>query len=305
MQALLSDFLLTLQAESGISANTEAAYRHDLEEFAATLPVGTTLADFTCTDVERWLGIMREKGLAPTTLARRLTSLKQFARYLVMEELRADNPCDGLKVALRGRRLPDILGEGDISLLLNHIATGTKPVNSRLYAMLHCMYGAGLRVSELVGLKLEDVRLSPAGEGTALLTVHGKGGKERLVPLHPAGLEALQAYLKVREMFEGAKKTRWLFPTKRSMGGHMSRQGFGQLLKEAAAEAGMNAEAIHPHALRHSFASHLLAGGADLRTIQTLLGHADIATTQIYTHVNQAHLQELVHTHHPLAKEKV
>ncbi len=304
MQALLDDFLLTLHAESAISRNTEEAYRRDLENFCGTLPAGVTLLTFSRTHVEHWLATMQAKGFARTTAARRLSSLKQLSRYAVLEELRGDNPCDGVRVTLKGRRLPQVASEEEMKRLLDHIATETKKAGIRLYAMLHIMYGAGLRVSELVGLRLDDLRRLPQ-EDILWLSVRGKGGRERLVPLHPAGHQAVQAYLGVREAFEAKKPTRWLFPSKRSAGGHLTRQGFGLLLKEAAMGAGLNPEAIHPHALRHSFASHLLAGGADLRTIQTLLGHADIATTQIYTHVNQPHLQELVRTRHPLAKEKV
>jgi integrase/recombinase XerD len=302
MQALLNDFLLTLQAESAIRANTEEAYRRDAEDFIATLPDDITPLTCTPVHIEAWLGGMQQRGFARATLARRLSSVKQLMRYMVLEELRSDNPCQGVTIHTGGRRLPHVVSEADMITLLHHIATEEKPTTIRLYAMLHVMYGAGVRVSELVGLRLDNLRLSSAHAGAAFLTVHGKGGKERLIPLHTTGWEAVQSYLHVRNTFEGVQHTRWLFPSKRAASGHLTRQGFGQLLKETAREAGLNAEAIHPHALRHSFASHLLAGGADLRTIQMLLGHADIATTQIYTHVNQSHLQALVQTHHPLAK---
>lgn len=302
MQAIVSDFLLTMQAESNICLNTREAYLGDVENFMEFLPKGITFEQCSKDHVEQWLGDMQQRGFARATIARRLSSVKQFMRYLVQEELRSDNPCDGIKPAKATRRLPHIISEAEVSELLNHIATETKPSSIRLYAMLHVMYGAGLRVSELVSLKLEDLRHLSTHEDMMLLTVRGKGGKERVVPLHKSGWEAVERYTLLRDTFEAKIKTRWLFPSKRSMGSHMTRQGFGQLLKQAAIEAGLNADAIHPHALRHSFASHLLAGGADLRVIQTLLGHADIATTQLYTHVNQSHLQELVQTKHPLAK---
>jgi integrase/recombinase XerD len=303
MQALLEDFLIAQQAEAGIASATEEAYRSDITDFMQGLPANTTLLTCIRVDVEAWLTSEQQKGFAASTIARRLSSLRQIMRYAVLEELRADNPCDGVKIRTRTRRLPRVLSEGDVGVLLGHLATDTHPKCLRLYAMLHLMYGAGLRVSETVSLRLDDIQTSSAYDGAVFLHITGKGNKERHVPLHPLGWEVVQAYLTVRPQFVPTtnKENRFLFAA-RGKSGHLTRQRFGQLLKEAALEAGLNPDAIHPHALRHSFATHILAGGADLRSVQALLGHSDISTTQIYTHVAVPHLQKLVLEKHPLAK---
>jgi integrase/recombinase XerD len=303
MQALLEDFLMAQLAEAGISPATEAAYRAEITDFMQGLPTPATLLTCTRSDVEAWLTSQQQKGFAASTIARRLSSLRGCMRYAVLEELRPDNPCDGLKTRTRARRLPRVLSEGDVGQLLEHLATDTTPHALRLYAMLHLMYGAGLRVSEMVSLRLDNIHTSAAYEGAVFLHVTGKGNKERHVPLHPHGWSVLQTYLTVRPHFlpQSAKENRFLVPT-RAADGHVTRQRFGQLLKEAALATGLNPENIHPHALRHSFATHMLAGGADLRSLQALLGHSDISTTQIYTHVAPSRLHELVFMHHPLAK---
>jgi integrase/recombinase XerD len=303
MQALLEDFLMAQIAESGLAAATEEAYRADITDFMRGLPAPTTLLTCTRPDVEAWLTSQQEQGFAASTLARRLSSLRQVMRYAVLEELRPDNPCDGLKTRTRARRLPHVVSEEDIGRLLEYLSHDVTPAGVRLYAMLHLMYGAGLRVSEMVSLRLDNVQVSAAFDGAVFLHVMGKGGRERHVPLHPMGWSVLQHYLSIRvqHLPESTKENRFIFPA-RAASGHITRQRFGQLLKEAALAAELNPDAIHPHALRHSFATHVLAGGADLRSVQALLGHSDISTTQIYTHVAAPHLQKLVCEHHPLAK---
>jgi integrase/recombinase XerD len=298
----IEDFLMALQAERGIALNTEIAYRKDVEAFASSLPIGIFPQDFTSLQVEEWMGHLRRGGVAPSTIARKLSSLKQFCRYMVEEELRHENPCERMKSLRYSRMLPHALSETEVAQLMKSVAARDTIRSIRLYAMLHLLYGAGLRVSELLCLHLHDIRISQSLEDAVFLTIRGKGGKERLTPLHDTAWAALQAYLTVRKDFLQGKASVWMFPSPRSTDGHLTRQGFGQLLKQLALEAGLNSDAVHPHALRHAFATHLLAGGADLRTIQTLLGHADIATTQIYTHITQPHLQELVQKHHPLSK---
>jgi integrase/recombinase XerD len=239
--------------------------------------------------------------VAPTT-----SGSSSSARTVRFRILRRDNPTATLETPKQGRRLPKTLTHKDIEALLASAAANQTPEGIRLIAMLELVYSAGLRVSELVGMKLSALQLRPNSThfDTDALIVHGKGNKERLVPVGTAARRALSAYLAIRPHFLPEGETSpWLFPYSRAEG-YITRQQFGVLLKDLALKAGLNPEKISPHALRHSFASHLLAGGADLRVIQELLGHADIATTQIYTHVNSERLNQLVQQNHPLAKHK-
>ncbi len=304
--ATIDDFILALSAERNISANTEAAYRRDLLEFLTFLPKGVYLETFDKPHVEAWITEMSRDGLASSTIARRISSVKQFCLHLVQEEQRTTNPCDSIQLPKREKRLPHPLSQEDIATLLQTLATDDALVTIRLRAMLYVMYGAGLRVSELVTLQLKDIRRSSTLDDALFLHIKGKGGRERLAPLHPNAAHALDGYLVIREHFLSSKQkdTGWLFPSY-GKAGHMTRQRFGQSLKTLAGQAGIASEHVHPHALRHSFATHLLEGGADLRSIQTLLGHADISTTQIYTHVARSHMQELVEEKHPLAKSEL
>lgn len=300
MRSVLRDFITGLQAERGISRNTEEAYIHDISQFLDFLPQSTDSAAFTRSHIEAWLREAASEGLAVTTQARRLSSIRQFSQYLLLEGLRKDNPCEGIIAPKPARSLPHTLSPDDVSQLIEMMAGSTKPQHIRLYAMLHIMYAAGLRVSELVSLPMYAVRHSPVSQ-TWLLLVRGKGNKERLVPLHQLSFDALEAYLTIRPHF-AKTPSEYLFVSG-AKGGHITRQAFAKALKSVALACNIDPELVHPHALRHSFATHLLQRGADLRTIQMLLGHADITTTQIYTHVAQPHLQELVETHHPLTKQ--
>lgn len=297
----LDDFIAAMQAERGISPNTEAAYRRDIGLFFEFSPSDVTAESFTQHHVEAWLADTAQSGMAATTQARRLSSIKQFALYLVLEDIRKDNPCDTIIAPKKARSLPKTLQESDIEAMLDYLDQADDKETIRLNAMLQLMYAAGLRVSELVSLKTHHIRKSPT-LGTMLLMVRGKGGKERLVPIHMESWKAVERYLDIRELFVKAPKTSdYLFPSN-AKAGHITRQRFGQSLKELALAVNIDPSSVHPHALRHSFASHLLARGADLRSIQSLLGHSDISTTQIYTHIAQPHLHELVTEHHPLAK---
>ncbi|MBI1779336.1 MAG: site-specific tyrosine recombinase XerD [Proteobacteria bacterium] len=293
-------FLEMIAAERGGSANTLAAYRRDLEDYAGFLagrrrPVESGTAD----DLRAYLVGLAAAGLQPRTAARRLSALRQFHRFLFAEAVRGDDPTGAIDGPRLGRPLPKVLEEAEVGRLIAAAAGMAGPEGLRLVAMLELLYGTGLRVSELVGLKLAALK-----RDTATLLVEGKGEKERLVPLTQPSVAAVRAFLEVRDRFLPKGQTSpWLFPS-RGEAGHLTRQRFAQLLKQLSAEAGIARERISPHVLRHAFATHLVDHGADLRSVQQMLGHADIATTQIYTHVAQERLAKVVGQHHPLAQKR-
>jgi len=291
-------FLEMLAAERGAARLTLEAYRGDLGELAQFL--GTTAIERAMTeDLRRYLAALRRRRLAPRTAARRLSALRQFFRFLVVDGRRTDDPTAALDAPRVGRALPKLVSAAEAAQLLAAARRRPGAEGVRLVALLELLYGAGLRVSELVGLPLAAVRGDPR-----TVIVRGKGEKERLVPLGEPARAALAAYLEVRPAFLRAGATsRHLFPS-RGEEGHLTRRRCGQLLKALALEAGLDPARLSPHVLRHAFATHLLEGGADLRSVQVMLGHSDIATTQIYTHVAGERLQRLVREHHPLARKK-
>lgn len=295
-------FLEMMRAERNASRHTIAAYRTDLEALAAFLkPQGKRLGSATRPVLEAYAAALGEQGLATSTRARRLASVRQFYAFLFAEKLSPSNPATTLETPKQGRRLPKTLQKSALTSLLE--ATGEGAPGARLRLMMELAYGAGLRVSEMVSLKLSALPLREGRAAGDFAMVTGKGGKERLVPLGTRAKEALNAYLPLRSQFLGeGEKSPYLFPYHRAEG-YVTRQQFGVWLKECAARAGLDANHISPHALRHSFASHLLEGGADLRVIQELLGHADISTTQIYTHVAGERLRKIVEEKHPLAQD--
>lgn len=292
-------FLEMLAAERGAAANTILAYRTDLAHLADWLEGrGIAVTGATTEDLRGWLQAMSEAGLLRSTAARRLSCLRQFHAFLLGEGRRKDDPTARLEAPRRGRPLPKTLTEGEVGDLLEAAAALPGPEGLRMTALLEILYATGLRVSELVGLPFPHHDGEPR-----ILRVTGKGDKERIVPLGEPALAAIKDYLPVRAHFlaqAGLRGRRYMFPS-RSADGHLTRQRFGQLLKAAAEEAGIPPRRVSPHVLRHAFATHLLAHGADLRAVQQMLGHADISTTQIYTHVLQARLSALVNQHHPLA----
>lgn len=293
----LEPFLEMMVAERGAAANTVDAYRRDLTGFAAYIARrGRPLESAESGDIRGYLGHLAESGQSPSTAARRLSALRQFFGFLLSEQLRDDDPSTVIDAPRRVRPLPKILSEREVDALLGAARRRDGPEGARLTALTEMLYASGLRVSELVGLPLSAVR----GDQHVLI-VRGKGGRERMVPLGEPATEALAAYLELRPRFlAGGADSPWLFPS-RGVAGHLTRHRFAQLLKELAVEAGLNPRKVSPHVLRHAFASHLLANGADLRSVQTMLGHADISTTQIYTHVLAERLSALVRDHHPLA----
>jgi integrase/recombinase XerD len=299
----LEAFLEMLAAERGAARLTIAAYRNDLANLAGFLMArGQALETADAAGLHDYLAAAGSRRLAPRTLARRLSAMRQFYRFLLSEGARGDDPTAQLDAPRLGRALPKILAEDEVARLISTAAGWPGEEGVRLRCLLEMLYATGLRVSELVGLPLAAAQRDPR-----FLLVRGKGGKERLVPLSSPARQALAAYLDHRAAFlpqpSVPKTARWLFPS-RGMAGHLTRQRCGQMLKELALAAGLDPARLSPHVLRHAFASHLLDHGADLRSVQQMLGHADIATTQIYTHVQGERLRRLVATAHPLAQRK-
>jgi integrase/recombinase XerD len=298
-------FLETLAAERGAARLTLRAYRADLEDLASVLTARSTpLESADAASLRDCVGAMNARGLAPRTLARRLSAMRQFFRFLISDGSRADDPTADLDSPRLGRPLPKILSRNEVETLITAALEWPGEEGARLRCIVELLYATGLRVSELTALPLAAVRRDPR-----FLIVRGKGGKERIVPLSEPARRALAEYLECRTCFVprpdagSPKAERWLFPS-RGGEGHLTRQRCGQLLKELALKAGLDPVRLSPHVLRHAFASHLLDGGADLRSVQQMLGHADIATTQIYTHVQGERLRRLVETAHPLAQRK-
>jgi integrase/recombinase XerD len=291
-------FLEMLAAERGLSPNTQAAYERDLEEFGSFLLARRrALTAAESEDIRAFLSAMARRGVSAATAARRLSALRQFHRFLLAEGLRGDDPTMAIDSPKRGRPLPKIVSEAEVGAMLDVVHAGEGPRALRLAAMVELLYATGLRVSELVGLPLAAV-----ARGRPTITVRGKGGRERMVPLTAPARTAIDAWIAVRHVFLAPDATSpWLFPSRAARGGHLTRERFATLLKALAAEAGIEPARVSPHVLRHAFASHLLAHDADLRSVQQMLGHADISTTQIYTHVLDERLKSLVRNHHPLA----
>ena len=286
-------FLEMLMAERGGSINTRDAYRRDLRHFANA--VRGDIARAQASDVRAYLERLTRDGFDAATAARRLSALRQFFRFLLGENIRADDPTAAIDAPKRGRRLPNVLSEEDVDALLMAARARDGNDGLRATALLEVLYAAGLRVSELLALPV-----SAAAARDRVLIVRGKGNKERMVPLSEPSLKALTRWLPARQARGGASSP-WLFPS-RNPKKHLTRQRFTQILNELAIEAGLDPRKVSPHVVRHAFASHLLAHGADLRAVQEMLGHADIATTQIYTHVLEGRLKTAVRDHHPLAR---
>jgi integrase/recombinase XerD len=301
-ERLLRLYLDMLAAERGAGANTLAAYRRDLEDLSSHLGrARRSIAAARTADLRAYLDELSRRGLKAATVARRLSAMRQLYRFLYTEGHRSDDPAAVLEGPKRQRALPKILSVTDVDRLLRAAGhcDAAAPMQVRLRAarlacLLEILYATGLRVSELVTLPIAAAR-----RDARVVVVRGKGNKERLVPLNDAARRAIADYLALRDL-AGAARSPWLFP---SFGdsGHLTRQHLARELKSLAGAAGLRPDRVSPHVLRHAFASHLLHNGADLRVVQTLLGHADISTTQIYTHVLEERLKSLVRDLHPLA----
>jgi integrase/recombinase XerD len=293
-----SDFLIKLQTEDGLALNTIAAYGKDLELFEKFLDVEKlTLKQVTTMVLKDYLFALHQQKLKATSVARKISCLKNFFKFLVNENFIKSNPATNLQTPKREAKIPKFLSEEEIFKLLSAAES-----DLRLSCMLEILYAAGLRVTELVSLPVSLIQR----EGETLrnyLLVKGKGGKERIAPLNKAAIVKLLEYLKEREGFQESfqENSFWLFPG-HSPSKHLTRQGFHKMLKGVARKAGLDPERVHPHVIRHSFATHLLNSGVDLRVLQELLGHSDISTTEIYTHILDSKLRDLVFAHHPLSK---
>ena len=309
---LINLFLDMLAAEQGAGANTLDAYRRDLTDLSIYLVrCGQTLASATTDSLRGYLADLDTRGFKSSSVARRLSAMRHLFRFLLNERMRGDDPAAILSGPKRGRGLPKVLSIADVDRMLTKAKELTQVSNSsalkqlramRLYCLLEVLYATGLRVSELVALPP-----SAARNDARMIVVRGKGNKERLVPLNDASRRAMSEYLAAMETqksekAKGVASSKWLFP---SFGesGHLTRQHFARDLKELASASGLAPRLVSPHVLRHAFASHLLHNGADLRIVQTLLGHTDISTTQIYTHVVEERLKSLVRDLHPLAEK--
>ena len=301
---LIESFLDMMSAERGASINTLAAYRRDLMDFAGNrASKGGSLRVASRDDIKAYLALLSNAGAAGSTQARRLSALRQFYAFLYSDGIRKDDPTNAIDAPKRTRPLPKVLSRDDMEALI--AAARTQADDSadgvRLLCMVEMFYASGLRVSELVTLPL-----SAARNRDGFLLVKGKGQKERLAPLNKAAREAMRDWLAVRDAFlpQGARRghaERFLFPS-RSAEGHITRRRMHQMLKDLARAADIDPEKLSPHVLRHAFATHLVEGGADLRSVQTMLGHSDIATTQIYTHVARDRLAKVVEAAHPLSR---
>lgn len=305
-------FLDMLAAEQGAGPNTLDAYRRDLTDFSEFLGrVGHGFVDAETQVLRDYLGDLDARGFKSSSVARRLSAMRHLFRFLLNERIRTEDPAAILSGPKRGRGLPKVLSISDVDRMLRRAKEMSEAADAspsqrlralRLYCLLEVLYATGLRVSELVSLPR-----SAAKRDARMIVVRGKGDKERLVPLNEASRQAMADYLAATEAAKGEKKgsvaaAKWLFP---SFGesGHLTRQHFARDLKELAVASGLQARLVSPHVLRHAFASHLLHNGADLRIVQTLLGHTDISTTQIYTHVVEERLKSLVRDLHPLAEK--
>lgn len=295
-------FLDTLRAERGAADNTIEAYRRDLEDASEFLNANrTSLVDAGERDLSAFVRDLHERGMSAATVSRRLSALRRFFRFQLGDNERQDNPTSRLDGPTFRRDPPDVLSREEVSQLIA-AAEGTEPSDLRTMCLIELLYGAGLRASECCDLPLSSL---PAPTTTVLI-VRGKGDKERITPLGKPALLALKNYMAIRETFfpKTAIRTtamRYVFPS-RGAGGRLTRRRLGQILEDLAVKAGIASERVTPHALRHAFATHLLSGGADLRAVQLLLGHADISTTQIYTHVVTDELRDLLEAAHPMAR---
>ncbi len=313
LSSWVDSFLDMLTTERGAALNTRHAYWRDLADVSLYLrdsrskEIETATADDLKSYLQDLSAKIHVKGqnknqIAVRTVARRLSALRQFYRYLVSENIRQDDPTSAIDSPKQTRTLPKTLSETEVSSLIKAASEQGGGESTRLVCLLEMLYATGLRVSELVGLPLSAV-----SEGNQFIMVEGKGGRERMVPLSDQAQKAVESYLDIRKQFiamdDAGRQAKWLFPSRTSDSGHLTRQRFAQLLKDLARTAQIDEERVSPHILRHAFATHLLSNGADLRAVQKMLGHADIATTQIYTHVLGKKLKKTVEEKHPMSKK--
>lgn len=312
LHPLVDTFLDMLTTERGAAMNTRQAYWRDLADFSLYLrdKFKKEIVDASTEEIKTYLQDLGNKihvkgknknQIATRTVARRLSALRQFYRYIVSENVRKDDPTGTVDSPKQTRTLPKTLSEGEVAQLIKTAAIGGGADSVRLVCLLEMLYATGLRVSELVGLPMSAI-----GEDMQFLMIAGKSGRERMVPISESAQKSIKNYVDVRQQFiasdDKGTQGQWLFPSRTSESGHLTRQRFAQLLKDLADAAQIPADRVSPHILRHAFATHLLSNGADLRSVQKMLGHADIATTQIYTHIVGDKTKKTVEEKHPLSK---
>lgn len=293
---LIDRFLEMLAAERGAAANTLESYQGDLLDISQFLAsIKTDLCQANTEHLQTYLASPKINELSARSAARKISCFRQFYRFLSTDHLRTDNPALHLDSPKQPKSLPKVLSEKDVLCLLHTAEKDTSAEGIRLLTLLELIYATGLRVTELISLKFQQLQINQDNTIRPFLTAKGKGNKERLLPLNQSAVLQLNRYLPTRPK----KENKWLFPS-RGKDGHLTRQRFGQLLKILALDAGLEPSNVSPHVLRHSYASHLLHHGVDLRSLQQLLGHSDISTTQIYTHLLTEQTNQLVLKHHPL-----
>lgn len=290
---LLERFEEMILADKNLSLKTIEAYRYDLKNF---LNYTEQEINIDKDKIQDYIAFLKEKEIKQTSIMRAISALRQFFEFLQSENIIENNPTSNLKLKLKSKPLPKVLSEADMRLLLSYFDSNK---NLKLKAMLHILYGAGLRVSELVSLSIDSI-IQDEETGRYIILIKGKGGKERIVPINNIAMDVIKEYLSTRS----EKFNKYLFPSN-SKAGYITRQGFAKLLKEVAIEVGIPGNKISPHVIRHAFATHLLSHGADLISIQKLLGHKDISTTQIYTHVSNEKIKDLVNNNPNLSKLKI
>jgi integrase/recombinase XerD len=295
-----------MTVERNAANNTRISYKNDLDDFLLYCQkFKKNIIEAKTNDIREYIIYLSNQKFDSKTIARRISALRQFFQFLFAENIIKDNPSLNIDLPKTGKTLPGVLTEQEVNNLIETSYQNSSPEGLRLTALLEILYASGMRVSELVSLKISDIQTK--SNDTYLkpyIIVNGKGEKERLVVIHNKAIEAIQKYLKTLSEFTNKKNEKWLFPSKIAKEGHITRQYFGKLLKKIAIDSNIDPSKLSPHKIRHSFATHLLNHGADLRVIQELLGHKDIGTTQIYTHVSNDKLKSVIYKLHPLAKGK-
>ncbi len=304
----VEQFLETLIAEKGLAANSIVAYKKDIQDFYLHLAKsGKKVTEVDKLQMQNFtVFLKKERLLAPRSISRKISAIKTFYSFLESENIVQCNPVTSIKAPKHDLVLPKVLSVEQIKKVIAHYKRNHDPQSIRALAMIQLLYSTGLRISELVTLSLEDIKMNPSKvkkSDTYHFNIRGKGNRERIVLIDGLTYQSLMEYLKIRNLFLVKNKcNRYLFCARSKMG-HMTRQNFGLMLKNVAIKCSLDPNSVSPHVLRHSFASHMLEGGADLRSLQALLGHVDISTTQIYTHLQYEHLDQVIKTKHPLSKD--
>ena len=306
MDKIIQAFLDYKRVEHAISLNTLHAYTRDLQKFSKYAEeINTTFVHITANDILQWIQHLQQQGLHMTSVARHISAVKQLYRFLIIDDYITSNPTDNIPTPQILKKLPKDLSITHIDALLEQAKQVKNTDAVRLYCIIEMLYATGLRITELVSMPMSSVRqmLRQQGDWSHILLIQGKGGKQRIVPLSPDAKSAVLAYVDIRDTFiplNNPQADTYLFPSSGKKTPHITRQRVFQMIKQLAISAGLNADNISPHTLRHAFATHLLNGGADLRAVQQMLGHADISTTQIYTHILNHRIKQLVGENHPL-----